>query len=378
MMVTSSVAKGTAMNLEDFDPISKKRVEILDYEGSLVGKELCPEVLTDELVLELYDKMILLRVVDQLALTLQRAGRMGTYPPTLGQEAANIGSAGALEIGDWLVPSFREMGAMLCRGVPLKLIYMYWMGSEWGSRFPDNVKVLPICAPVSSQTLHGVGLAWAAKLKKEKTVTLIFFGDGATSKGDFHEAMNFAGVFKTPCVFFCQNNQFSISVPRQAQTASESLAQKAIAYGFPGVMVDGNDLMAIYAVTQAAVRRTRAGEGPVLIEAQTYRLGPHTTADDPSRYRSAEELKEHEPYDPIRRVRLYLERRGLINEDSEKQRWSRYEEMAKGEAREAEAAISLNSDDMFDFHFAQMPAYLSFQKDYWHRIQAVREGSASG
>jgi pyruvate dehydrogenase E1 component alpha subunit len=190
--------------------------------------------------------------------------------------------------------------------------------------------------------------------------------------------MNFAGVFKTPCVFFCQNNQFSISVRRLAQTASESLAQKAIAYGFPGVMVDGNDLMAIYAVTQAAVRRARAGEGPVLIEAQTYRLGPHTTADDPSRYRSEEELKEHEPYDPIRRVRLYLERRGLIHEENEKQRWSRYEEMAKGEAREAEAAISLNADDMFDFHFAQMPAYLSFQKDYWHRIQAFREGSASG
>jgi pyruvate dehydrogenase E1 component alpha subunit len=366
------------MNLLDFDPLQGKRVEILDCEGNVVGPELRPEGLTDELVLELYDKMVLLRVADQQALTLQRAGRMGTYPPTLGQEAANIGSSGVLEEGDWLVPSFREMGAMLMRGVPLKFIYQYWMGCEWGSFFPENVKVLPICAPVSTQTLHGVGLAWAAKLKKEKTATLIFFGDGATSKGDFHEAMNFAGIFKTPCVFFCQNNQFSISVARPAQTAAESLAQKAIAYGFPGVIVDGNDLLAIYAATQAAVWRARAGEGPVLIEAQTYRLGPHTTADDPSRYRSAEELQEHEAYDPIRRVRSYLEGKGLINEGSEAQRLTRYEEMVKEEAREAEASISYNPDDMFDFHYAQMPAYLAFQKEYLHRILAARGESSGG
>jgi pyruvate dehydrogenase E1 component alpha subunit len=366
------------MDLADFDPLGGRRVEILDFKGNVVGAKLRPETLTDELVLELYDKMVLLRVADQQALTLQRAGRMGTYAPTLGQEAANIGSAGVLEMGDWLVPSFREMGAMLLRGVPLKLIYMYWMGSEWGSHFPEYVKVLPICAPVSTQTLHGVGLAWAAKLKKEKTVTLIFFGDGATSKGDFHEAMNFAGVFRTPCVFFCQNNQFSISVPRPAQTASESLAQKAVAYGFPGVIVDGNDLLAIYAVTQAAALRARAGEGPVLIEAQTYRLGPHTTADDPNRYRSAEEVKKHEPYDPILRVRVYLEGKGLINEETENQRVSHYEQMVKDEARVAEAAISHNADDMFDYHYAEMPPYLAFQKEYYHRILAARGESASG
>jgi pyruvate dehydrogenase E1 component alpha subunit len=365
------------MDLLQYNPVDGRRVEILDYDGNLVGKELRPESLTDAVILELYDKMIFLRAADQQALTLQRAGRMGTYPPTLGQEAANIGSAAVLEEGDWLVPSFREMGAMLLRGVPLKIIYMYWMGSEWGSHFPEKVNVLPICAPVSTQTLHGVGLAWAAKLKKEQTVTMIFFGDGATSKGDFHEAMNFAGVFKTPCVFLCQNNQYSISVPRLAQTSAPSLAQKAIAYGFPGVMVDGNDLLAIYTVTQAAVQRARTGEGPVLLEAQTYRLGPHTTADDPSRYRSEAELKEHEPYDPIRRVRLYLEKKGLISEGSEKERWSKYEDLVKGEARAAEAAISLNADDMFDFHYAQMPPYLAFQKDYWHRIVAAR-GRADG
>lgn len=366
------------MNLADFDPFDGKRVEILDFEGNLVGGAWRPGELSDELVLELYDKMVMLRMADQQAMTLQRAGRMGTYAPTLGQEAANIGSAMVLEAGDWLVPSFREMGAMMVRGVPLKLIYMYWMGSEWGSHFPEAVTVLPICAPVSTQTLHGVGLAWAAKLKKEKTVTLIFFGDGATSKGDFHEAMNFAGVFQTPCVFFCQNNQFSISVPRPAQTASKSLAQKAMAYGFPGVMVDGNDVLAVYAATQAAALRARAGEGPVLIEAQTYRLGPHTTADDPSRYRSAEEVAEHEPYDPIRRLRIYLAGKGLINDDTEKQRVLKYEDMVKEVAREAETAISLNPDDMFDYHYDKMPGYLASQKEYYHRILKARGESGSG
>jgi pyruvate dehydrogenase E1 component alpha subunit len=366
------------MDLKEFDPLAGKRVEILDREGKEVGPELRPGNLTDELVLELYDKMVLLRAADQQALTLQRAGRMGTYPPTLGQEAANIGSAAVLEEGDWLVPSFREMGAMMLRGVPLRLIYLYWMGSEWGSHFPEKVKVLPICAPVSTQTLHGVGLAWAAKLKKEKTATLIYFGDGATSKGDFHEAMNFAGVFKTPAIFFCQNNQFSISVPRPVQTASESLAQKALAYGFPGVIVDGNDLLAVYAATQAAAARARAGEGPVLIEAQTYRLGPHTTADDPSRYRSAAELEAHEVYDPIRRVRTYLEGKGLIDQGIEEERRAGYEQLVKEEAREAEASMPLNPDDLFDFHYAQMPAYLAFQKEYFHRILAARGGSGDG
>ncbi len=264
------------MKLEDFDPLMGKRVEILDFEGNLVGGDLRPEELTDDLILQLYDKMVMLRVADQQALTLQRAGRMGTYPPILGQEATNIGSAGALEDGDWVVPSFREMGAMLVRGVPLKLIYLYWMGCEWGSHFPEGVKVLPICAPVSTQTLHGVGLAWAAKLKKEKSVTLIFFGDGATSKGDFHEAMNFAGVFKTPGVFFCQNNQYSISVARPAQTAAATLAQKAIAYGIPGVVVDGNDLLAIYAVTREAAVKARAGKGPCPYRSPNLSFGaPH-------------------------------------------------------------------------------------------------------
>ncbi len=360
------------MRFGDFDPLQQQRVEILNPDGSLKNQDLVPPDLTTPRLLELYDRMVFLRVADQEALTLQRAGRMGTYAPTLGQEAANIGSAATLEEGDWVVPSFREMGAMLLRGVPLQLIYMYWMGSEWGSHFPENVRVLPICAPVGTQTLHGVGLAWAVRLRREANVVLIYFGDGATSKGDFHEAMNFAGVFQTPCVFFCQNNQYAISVPRAIQTAAATLAQKAIAYGFPGVIVDGNDILAVYAATQAAVAHARSGAGPVFIEAQTYRLGPHTTADDPSRYRPDEEWQTQQQYDPLLRLRRYLEKQGVLTEAGEEERLARYQTQVREVAKQAEAAISRNIDDIFAYHYATLPPYLAWQRDYLRRLLADR------
>jgi pyruvate dehydrogenase E1 component alpha subunit len=249
---------------------------------------------------------------------------------------------------------------------------MYWMGSEWGSHFPENVRVLPICAPVGTQTLHGVGLAWAAKLRRESRVVLIYFGDGATSKGDFHEAMNFAGVFQTPCVFFCQNNQYAISVPRTIQTAAATLAQKAIAYGFPGVIVDGNDLLAVYATTQAAVAHARSGAGPVFLEAQTYRLGPHTTADDPSRYRTEEELQAQQQHDPLLRLRRYLEKQGLLTEAAEQERLARYQAQVREVAKQAEAAMPRNLDDIFAYHYATLPPYLAWQRDYLRRIVADR------
>ncbi|MBW1917641.1 MAG: pyruvate dehydrogenase (acetyl-transferring) E1 component subunit alpha [Deltaproteobacteria bacterium] len=362
------------MLFEDYDPLAGRRLSILSPEGE-IDEELRPPELDDVALLELYDRLVALRQADQQALILQRAGRMGTYPPTLGQEAANIGSAAVLEPQDWLVPSFRETGAMLLKGVPLKLIYLYWMGCEWGSHFPLEVRVLPVCAPVSSQTLHGIGLSWAAKLKAENSVTLIYLGDGGTSKGDFHEAMNFAGTFKTPAIFFIQNNQYAISVPRTRQTAAPTLAQKAIAYGFPGMQIDGNDLLAVYLATGAAVTRARSGQGPSLIEAVTYRLGPHTTADDPTRYRSAEELEEQKRFDPLRRVRIYLENRGLVTAETEAARQAQHQQWAQEQAREAEAAISYNPDEIFDYHFAHLPPYLVEQKAYCQRIVAAKRES---
>ena len=181
-----------------------------------------------------------------------------------------------------------------------------------GSRAPEGINVMPVSIPVGTQPLHAVGVGWAAKLKGDKIVTLAYFGDGATSKGDFHEAMNFAGVFKTPTIFFCQNNQFAISVPRKIQTASQTIAQKAIAYGIDGIQVDGNDLFAVCAATKEAVEKARSGEGPTLIEGVTFRFGPHTTADDPTKYRKEKEIEPWKPLDPMVRLRLYLKEKGSL------------------------------------------------------------------
>jgi len=227
---------------------------------------------------------------------------MGTYAPLWGQEACQIAVA-ALGPEDWLVPAYRELGAMWLRGVPLPTIYRYWIGDERGSVWDEELRVLPVAIPVGSQALHAVGLAWAMKLRWEPAVVLVYFGDGATSEGEVLEAFNFAGVFQTPTVFFCSNNQFAISVPRKGQTAARTIAQKAVGFGFPGIQIYGNDLLAVYGAVREAAERARAGQGPTLIEALTYRLGPHTTADDPTRYRDDAEVQQMKPFDPLLRVR---------------------------------------------------------------------------
>lgn len=363
---------------EDFDPLQGRRLEILTPGGELVGEPLLPAELTPERLVELFNWMLRLRVADKLAVSLQRAGRLGTYAPTLGQEAANIGSAAALGPDDWLVPSFREMGAMLLRGVPLRRLYLYWMGCEWGSHYAPEVRVLPVCAPVGTQTLHGVGLAWAAKLQQKPEVVLICFGDGATSKGDFHEAMNFAGVFQVPSLFFCQNNQYAISVPLRQQTASPTLAQKAVAYGFPGLVVDGNDVLAVYTAVSGAAAWARSGGGPSFIEAQTYRLGPHTTVDDPTRYRSEAEVRSQEALDPIIRLRAYLQRLGLLSPEGEQQRLQEYEQWAREEAKAAEELVSTEIEDIFAYHYAMLPPYLQEQLAYLRRVVAAKGSVAHG
>ncbi len=238
-----------------------------------------------------------------------------------------------MEEGDWLVPSYRESGALFMRGFPLADIYRYWMGDERGMQNANKYRVLPIEVVVGSQPLHAVGVSWAMKMQGEKSAAVAYFGDGATSEGSFHEAMNFAGVFKTPTVFFCQNNQFAISVPRKTQTGAKSIAQKAAAYGFKGIQIYGNDLLAVYAAMKEALDDAREGHGPRFIEALTYRFGPHTTADDPTKYRTDEELEKNKPFDPLIRLRIYLEHRGLWSEEEE------YEIMDKAK-QEVEAAVS--------------------------------------
>ncbi|OGW54499.1 MAG: pyruvate dehydrogenase (acetyl-transferring) E1 component subunit alpha, partial [Nitrospirae bacterium RBG_13_43_8] len=265
-----------------------KRIEILDEKGN-VDESLMPS-LSDADIQRIYELLILSRTFDQRALQLQREGRLGTYAPILGQEACQAGSAFALEKSDWIFPSYRESGVYITVGYPLHMLFQYWEGDERGLKTPDTLNILPISIPVGTQVLHAVGAAMAAKYRKDKAVAVTYFGDGGTSTGDFHEGLNMAGVFKLPVIFICQNNQWAISMPREKQTASKTIAQKAFSYGFEGLQVDGNDIFAVYKATEYALHKARQGNGPTLIECITYRIYDHTTADDASRYRPKQEV----------------------------------------------------------------------------------------
>lgn len=267
-----------------------------------------------------YQWMTLIRHFDRRMILLQRQGRIGTYAPLEGQEAAQVGSALVLQPEDWIFPSYREHGVSMIAGMPLSQILLYWMGRIEGGKAPEGVRIFPPSVPIATQLPHAVGAAWGFKLKKEDGVAVAYFGDGATSEGDFHEACNFAGVFQVPVIFFCQNNGYAISVPFSRQSASKTVAQKAKAYDFPGIRIDGNDILAVYDVMQQAVERARAGEGPVLIEAVTYRKGSHTTADDAARYRPQAEVDRWAlQKDPLLRYTRLLQAEGLLNEKEEKE-----------------------------------------------------------
>ena len=287
-------------------------LSILDSDGNL-DTALEPDLPPDALR-RIYRAMLLGRRLDERMLKLQRQGSIGTFAPIKGQEASQIGSVFTLRATDWMVPSFRETAAMLWRGWPIEKILLLFAGYLEGSAPAPGQRDLPICIPVATQLPHAVGLAYAAQYKGDDAVVMAYCGDGATSEGDFHEALNFAGVWHVPVVFVVQNNQWAISVPLKKQTHSRTIAQKALAYGFPGIQVDGNDALAVYAASREATERARAGQGPTLIECVTYRLGVHTTADDPTKYRSDEEVAAWERKDPLTRFRAYLEKKNLLEE----------------------------------------------------------------
>jgi len=347
---------------EDYYPLKGKMFQILKPDG-ILHPDVKPPI-SDQETLQLYQKMVFIRLADQKAVMLQRQGRMGTYAPIWGQEACQVGSAYILQGGDWVFPAFRELGATLMMGIPLKTIYLYWMGNEEGSRAPEGVNVAPVSIPVGTHPLHAVGVAWAAKIRGDKIVTISYFGDGATSKGDFHEAMNLAGVFKTPSIFFCQNNQFAISVPRKIQTASETIAQKAIAYGVDGIQVDGNDLFAVSTATKEAIGKARSGGGSTLIEAVTYRFGPHTTADDPTKYRREDEIEPWKQLDPLVRLRLYLKGRGLWSDEVEKRMTEEAQKEIDQAVKEAEAVPVPELEEIFKYVYAEMTPQLKEQMEY--------------
>ncbi len=339
--------------------LSVEWLQILDPEGN-VDTSLEPDI--DKGTLErFYRMMVLTRMFDDKALKLQRQGRMLTYGSSLGQEATAVGSALALKPEDWFFPAFREHGVQIARGIPLKLLYIYWMGSE-----DANLDLPPrnftVAIPVATQILHAVGAAWAAKIQKQNIASIVYFGDGATSEGDFHEGLNFAGVFKTPTVFICQNNQYAISLPREKQTASKTLAQKAMAYGFEGIQVDGNDVLAVYSATRTALEKARSGGGPTLIECYTYRRGAHTTSDDPTKYRQKAEVEVWEKKDPIKRLQIYLEKKGIWSRDYEEKLIKESTEQIEKAVEEAEAYKPV-IENMFRYVYAQMPPDLKEQMD---------------
>src|SRR4051795_3387739 len=274
------------------------------------------EGLSEQDLLELYRQLVLLRTYDERSVVYHSQGRIGTYAIFWGHEAMQVGSSYALEREDWIFPSYRESSIGLLRGLPAATILSWWRGHPAGWWNPAEFNVASICVPIATQVPHAAGLAWGKKLQGESTVAIAYFGDGATSEGAFHEGANLAAVMRAPLVLFCNNNQWAISTPLEAQTRAETLADKAAGYGIPGVRVDGADVLAVYEATRDAVSRARAGDGPTLIEAVTYRAAPHATADDPRAYINQERVEEERQRECIGRYEGYLRRLGLLSDEA--------------------------------------------------------------
>ena len=327
-------------------------LQILDEEGNC-DESLMPNLSDDE-IKKIYETLVLTRVFDQKAFNMQRQGRLGTYIQFKGQEACQVGSALALKDDDFIFPMYRSSGLLIARKHPVAQVLQYWGGDERGLRSPENINNFPIAIPVGTQTVHAAGAAFAANLRGTKQVAVVYFGDGATSKGDFHEAMNFAGVFQVPAIFICENNQYAISVPRAKQTHSETIAQKAIAYGFEGIQVDGMDVFAVYKATKDAVDKARAGNGPTLIECFTYRMADHSTSDDASRYRTKEEMDVWAKKDPIERLEKYMRKKSLLNDSYKETVLKKSQETIEKEVTEFEKMPAPDAKDIFKYVFAEM------------------------
>lgn len=306
--MSSDTFDGTDLSLHPFTR------QILGADGVLLDG--CVAPMSDDMALEALRWMTLSRRADARMISLQRQGRMGTFSAVHGQEAAVVGTHLAADIGtDWLVPAYREMPAMIRHGYPLDRFMMYWKGNPVGGRIPDDVKMLPVQIALGAQLPHAVGLAWGAQLQGESDIVFVYFGEGASSEGDFHESMNLAGVMSAPVVFCLQNNGWAISTPRHRQSATASFAARAAGYGIPGIAVDGNDLFAVYEVAVEAAERARRGQGPTLIELVTYRMGAHNTADDPTKYGHSDPEGRWASSDPIDRVVRYLSARGVVSDE---------------------------------------------------------------
>jgi len=349
-------------------------LKVLREDGE-VDADLDPHLKKAEAI-RLYRAMVLAREADDKRLKLQRQGRIGTFAPSTGQEAASCGPAFALADRDWMVISFREMPAQLMRGIPLSRSFLYDAGFEEGNEVPVGSRTLPLAVIVASQTLHAVGIGYAMKVRGEKdAAVLAFVGDGGTSEGDFYEALNFAGVWEVPVVFVIQNNHWAISLPVSKQTRAQTLAQKAIAAGIPGVRVDGNDPLAMVKAAREALERARSGRGPTLIEAVTYRMRMHTTADDPRKYRDEAEVETWKPRDPLSRMRRWLERKKWWDEAQEQRLLAEVraevEQAVQEFETEAERLLRERPDAAFEHAYAAPPDSIRAQRaELLRRVRA--------
>lgn len=342
-------------------------LQVMDADGN-VDQALFPKDLKDEDILEMYRKMMLARAIDAKVLSLQRQGRAVTYAPLLGEEATQIGSASAMRSNDIFVPSFRQHGVFAARGMPLETMFIYWRGFEEGNIIPKGVNATPTIVPVATQLPHAAGMAFAQKYKNTGAYVIVYVGDGGTSEGDFYEGLNFAGAFGLPMVVIIENNQWAISMPRRKQTAAATLAQKADAAGIAAMQVDGNDVIAVYKATREAINSGK----PFVIECITYRMGLHTTSDDPGKYREDAEVKEWERRDPLARVSKYLTGKTILNPEIEKK-------IREDQAREIDSAVEKaekfvpDPRSMYTNVYGSMPRVLEEELD-----EAERNGFWSG
>jgi len=356
----------------------KPKVEylsILDGQGR-VDEALEPKLGADKSIY-LYKLMLTARRLDERCINMQRQGRLGTYGPCRGQEACHCAATVVMEPEDWVVHAFREPGSFIHRGWPMERILQFWGGYEEGCCPPEGVRDLPIAVPIASQMPHAMGLAWGMKLRDDRHAVLCYAGDGATSEGDFHESLNFAGVYKLPVVFMIQNNQWAISIPREKQTASETLAQKALAYGFDGMQIDGNDPLAVYVATKEAVDKAKSDGGPTLIEAVTYRLSVHTTADDPTKYRLQAEVEKWEKLDPIPRFQKYLLQKKVLTPKLVEEIEADVQSQVAEAVKRFEAARDVDPLDCFAYMYAEPAAELIEQREEF-AAALKREGIGKG
>ena len=347
--------------------------QIVDENGNIVN-DTYKEKITKDLAVNFYKHLIRIRTFDKKAISLQRQGRIGTYAPYEGQEASQVGSALALNSGDWMFPSYRDHGATMTFGHSLLNIILFWNGRNEGCVPPDGKNVFPPGIPIATQLPHAVGAAYAEKRKGTTNAAIAYFGDGATSEGDFHEGLNIASVLNAPVIFFNQNNKFAISVPIEKQMKTKTIAQKALAYDIDGIRLDGNDVFAVYFHTLEALENARNGNGPSLIEAVTWRYGAHTTADDPTKYRDQSESEQRRmEKDPILRLERFLKNMNWFDEDEKK----RFENEASEEIDQAiidmEAYPKADPADMFNYTFEKLTPGIEKQKN--ELLQVLRGGN---